>query len=261
MASALAIERPDYGIDAPTVIRNLALAGGAALVVAALTFLGVIPRHLHLGSSVTLAVLPSVLPAGIVLCATACWMYFGSKYGKIAERDKLVGRIEWKGSERVLDVGCGRGLILVGAAKKLSTGSAVGVDIWQAEDLSGNRPEIPLKNAALEGVAGRVSVETADMRRLPFPDGSFDVVLSRAVVHNLYSSADRATAIREIARVLKPGGRAVITDIRHHDEYREAFEKGGCEVRLLDSRLSSALYALFTLGSLRPNTTLARKAG
>ena len=75
-------------------------------------------------------------------------MYFGSKYGKIAEREKLLKYIAWTGRERVLDVGCGRGLILVGAAKHLTTGHAVGIDIWQAEDLSGNRAEVPLGNAA-----------------------------------------------------------------------------------------------------------------
>ena len=255
-------ERPNYGIDAPNVVRNLAIAGTAALAVALASFLNLIPRTVGLGSGVRLTVIPSTVPAGIALCATACWMYFGSKYGKTSERDKLLERIDWKGDERVLDVGCGRGLILVGAAHKVPRGSAVGVDIWQAEDLSGNRPEVPLRNAALEGVADRVQVETADMRKLPFPDNSFDVVVSRAAIHNLYSAADRAAAIREIARVLKPGGRAVIDDIRHHPEYHATFASAGCpEVRLLDSKFSTALYAIFTMGSLRPNTTLARKAG
>jgi len=40
----------------------------------------------------------------------------------------------------VLDVGCGRGLLLIGAARRLTTGKAVGVDIWQAEDRVGNLP-------------------------------------------------------------------------------------------------------------------------
>jgi cyclopropane fatty-acyl-phospholipid synthase-like methyltransferase len=45
-----------------------------------------------------------------------------------------------RGDETVLDVGYGRGLHLIGAAKRLTTGKAPGVDIWQAEDLSGNLP-------------------------------------------------------------------------------------------------------------------------
>jgi SAM-dependent methyltransferase len=254
-------EQPNYGIDAPGVVRNLALAGIGALLVAVASLLSLIPRAIPVAPGLRLEVAPSAIPAGIALCLSACWMYFGSKYGKTAEREKLIGRVEWTGAERVLDVGCGRGLILVGAARRLTTGSAVGIDIWQAEDLSGNRADVPLKNAALEGVADRVSVQNADMRRLPFPDDSFDVVLSRAAIHNVYSAADRATTIREIARVLKRGGRAVIADIRHHGEYKKAFVEAGCpDVRLLDSRLVSMLCAVATMGSLRPNTMLARKA-
>jgi SAM-dependent methyltransferase len=138
----------------------------------------------------------------------------------------------------VLDVGCGRGLLLIGAAKRLKSGRATGVDLWQAEDLSGNRPDVPLKNAALEGVAERVVVETADMRRLPFPDASFDVVVSRAAIHNLYKAPDRAAAIREIARALKPGASAVISDIRHHPEYVRTSQQSGCKDTVAPTRRS-----------------------
>jgi ubiquinone/menaquinone biosynthesis C-methylase UbiE len=128
------------------------------------------------------------------------------------------------------------------------------------EDLSGNHPDVPLRNAELEGVRNRISVETADMRQLPFPDGTFDVIVSRAAIHNLYSAPDRAAAIREIARVLKRGSQALISDIRHMPEYEREFRASGCEeVRLLDSKVMSAFYALVTMGSLRPNTMLVRK--
>ena len=255
-------ERPDYGIDAPGVVRNLAIAGAVLLLVVAASLVSLIPRQVSLGPGVRLEVVPSLLPAGFALSAAACGMYFGSKYGKVGEREKLVGRIDWKGDEQVLDVGCGRGLILIGAALRLTTGKAVGIDIWQSEDLSGNQADVPMKNAALEGVADKVTVQTADMRRIPFPDKTFDVVLSRAAIHNLYTAEARETAIREIARVLKPGGRAVITDIRHHGEYGRVFVSSGCpDVKLLDSKWVSALSAVFTLGMMRPNTTLARKAG
>ena len=131
----------------------------------------------------------------------------------------------------MLDVGCGRGLLLVGAARRLSTGTATGVDIWQAEDLSGNRPSAALENARREGVADRVEVQTADMRKIPFPEATFDVVVSSAAIHNLYSPADREKAIREIVRVLKPGGRALIDDIRHGREYAAAFVSIGSRRR------------------------------
>ena len=192
----------------------------------------------------------------------ALLMIWSSRVGKIKERERLLDEIVWKGNERVLDVGCGRGLMLIGAAKRLTTGSATGIDVWQAEDLSGNRPEAALENAAREGVANRVRVETADMRKMPFPDGSFDVVVSCAAIHNLYSRDDRARAIGEIARVLTPGGQALIDDIRHHREYAAAFERSGCAlVRRIGSRAAAALLAVITFGSLRPGTLLVRKSG
>src|ERR1035438_8243568 len=90
--------------------------------------------------------------------AMALWMIWDSKVGKMRTREQLLDHITWKGSERVLDVGCGRGLMLIGAAKRLTTGSATGVDIWQSEVLSGNNPEAPLRNAKAEGVENRVKI-------------------------------------------------------------------------------------------------------
>jgi SAM-dependent methyltransferase len=257
-------ERPDYGIDAPVVVRNLCIAGAALWLVALAANVGLLPSELIVRPSDSLdlrfPLVSSGLYAGFGFLSGAAFLYFGSRFGKISERERLLDRLEWTGGERVLDVGCGRGLVLVGAAKRAKHGKAVGVDIWQAEDLSDNRPGVALCNAGIEGVGERVSISTADMRRLPFADATFDVIVSRAAIHNLYSAADRAAAIREITRVLRPGGRALIADIRHHREYARTFAESGCrEVRLLDSRLVSLLFALCTCGSLRPNVSLARK--
>jgi SAM-dependent methyltransferase len=258
--------KADYGIDAPAAIRNLLIAGFAALVVAVLARSSVVPPVLSipLGANVTLQfpLVASGIGMGIGFSAGAAWIWFGSRYGKISEREKLLDRTEWRGDERVLDVGCGRGLLLVGAAARLKSGTAVGIDLWKKEDLSGNRADVPLRNAALEGVGGRVTVQTADMRSLPFPDATFDVVVSRAAIHNVSSRSERSRAIAEIARVLKPGGRALINDIRHLGEYSKTFAAAGCgDVRFLESRVGSLLCALVTMGALRPNTILVRKAG
>jgi len=257
--------KADYGIDAPKVIRNLLIAGTLTLAVAVSAVLGLLPQefvlHPSADGAIRFPLLQMTLPATAGFLGVACWMYLGSRFGKLKERERLLGFISWRGDEKVLDVGCGRGLVLVGAARRLKTGSATGVDIWQAEDLSGNKADVPLRNAELEGVRDRVSVQTADMRRLPFEDGTFDVITSRAAIHNLYSATDRAAAIREIARVMKPGARAVIMDIRHMTEYEREFRANGCaDVRLLDSKLASVLCALCTIGALRPNTMLVQKA-
>lgn len=150
--------------------------------------------------------------------------------------------------------------MLIGAAKHLTTGRATGVDIWRAEDLSANSREATLSNARVEGVADRVDVETADMRKLPFADASIDLVVSCAAIHNLEAEQDRATTIGEIARVLKPGGRALIDDIRHFNEYRSEFAARGCELNArLDNRIASAFWAVISFGSLRPGTLLVQK--
>jgi ubiquinone/menaquinone biosynthesis C-methylase UbiE len=147
-----------------------------------------------------------------------------SRVAKRKVRDRILESIPWRGDENVLDVGCGRGLFLIGAAQRLKKGRATGVDIW-ADDLSGNSAEATLANAKAEGVAGRVKIETADARKLPFADSSFDVVLSSLAIHNLHSSQERAKVLGEIARVLKPGGYLAIFDIFHTAEYAKTLEQ------------------------------------
>jgi ubiquinone/menaquinone biosynthesis C-methylase UbiE len=258
-------DKPDYGVDAPRVIRNLLIAGVAGLLIWIAAWASGSSFQLVIPTGKSRLIFPVARMAGFAglgCAAMGLWMLWSSKVGKLHEREKLLDQIRWNGAERVLDVGCGRGLMLVGAAKRLTTGSAVGVDIWSAEDLSGNKPEATLENARREGVSDRVEVQTADMRKLPFPDRSFDVVVSCAAIHNLYSAPDRAKAIVEIARVLKPGGRAVIDDIRHGQEYARTFVRNGCaDVRPLHSRVGAALLAAITFGSMRPTVLLARKNG
>jgi ubiquinone/menaquinone biosynthesis C-methylase UbiE len=67
---------------------------------------------------------------------------------------------------------------------------------------------------------------------MSFSDGSFDVVLSNLCLHNIYQQEGRVRACREIARVLKPGGVAVISDYKHVREYAEQFTKAGLTVQL-----------------------------
>jgi SAM-dependent methyltransferase len=240
-------------------VRNLLVAAAAGLILFAGRAAGLWSAVVGLGP-VRIALVPMGLSVGLGCLGMAIWMVWTSRFGKVRERERLLDRISWTGGERVLDIGCGRGLMLVGAAKRLTAGRAVGVDIWQSEDLSGNRPESPLENARREGVAERVEVETADMRKLPFPDASFDVVVSSAAIHNVYASADRATAIAEIARVLKPGGRAVIDDIRHGREYAAAFQNAGCaRVERVGSPVAGLLLGVLTMGSLRPDTVVVTR--
>jgi SAM-dependent methyltransferase len=246
---------PNYGIDAPPVVRNL-------LIVAALGVISLITRLLGVWSRQDpIAVIARpLIPAGLSCGAMGVWMIYDSKIGKVRERERYLDRIPWRGDERVLDVGCGLGLFLIGAAKRLSTGRAVGIDKWQQEDLSGNNAAGTLTNAMLESVADKVEVHTGDARQLPFDDASFNVVLSSMALHNIYNAGERQTAVREIARVLKSGGHVLIVDVRHTRQYAATLREAGLDARSVQG-IVSYLLTLITFGSLQIGYVIGSKAG
>ena len=250
----------DYGLDAPTVLRNLAIAAVVGLGLFASIAGGLWSGQIPLGPHVVLQIGGMALVTGVISAGMLGWMVWSSKVGKLAERDRLLDRRAWTGQERVLDLGCGRGLLLIGAAKRLTSGRAVGVDLWQAEDLSGNSANATLENARREGVADKVRVETADMRALPFADASFDVIVSKAAIHNVYDPEGRAKVMAEIARVLAPGGTVLIDDIRHLGEYARALEaKGLGGIERPGGWLAPLALTLLTWGNLRPGSLVAHK--
>jgi hypothetical protein len=83
------------------------------------------------------------------------------------------------------------------AAQHLTTGRAVGVDLWRSLDQSGNSAEATRRNAVAEGVADRVELHTADMSALPFEDDSFDLIVSNFAIHNISGRAGREKAIAD----------------------------------------------------------------
>ena len=167
----------------------------------------------------------------------ALWLFLNAgvyihttRRGKFAVWADLLDRLELRGDERLLDMGCGRGAVLLMAAQRLPRGRAVGVDIWSTLDQSGNAEQVTRQNAALEGVAERVELHSADMRTLPFDDGSFDVVVSSLAIHNVPGAGERARALREAARVLKKGGKLLIADIRYTRAYARELEVCGLKI-------------------------------
>jgi SAM-dependent methyltransferase len=245
-------KKPDYGLDAPPVIRNLLLLGVASLAVALLLYYFGVP---HPAPEITLVVALNFL-------LNAAVMVWYSKVAKLRRREGFLDLVPWRGDEAVLDVGCGRGLLLVGAARRLTSGKAVGVDLWQGADLSGNRPAATLENARFEGVADRVEVKDGDARRLPFPDASFDVVISGLALHNIPDLAGREQAVREIARVLKPGGHVALTDIQSTADYARVLRECGlADVRRSSLGIATVLVTLFTWGGVLPYRVTARKPG
>jgi arsenite methyltransferase len=153
--------------------------------------------------------------------------WHSSRRGKFVVWRQILDDLKMRGDEQILDVGCGRGAVLLMAASYLTTGHATGIDLWRRQDQSGNAMDAARKNADAEGVAGRVSLETADMTALPFAAGTFDLILSSLAIHNVPGQEKRDRAIEEIVRVLRPGGRVAIADLRNIARYRERLEALG----------------------------------
>jgi ubiquinone/menaquinone biosynthesis C-methylase UbiE len=166
--------------------------------------------------------------AGTILLAQAGVYLHTTLRGKLRIWERELDRAGLRGDEQLLDLGCGRGAVLIAAARRLPAGRAVGADLWTT-DQSGNRPEATLANAVAAGVADRVEVHTADMTALPFPDGSFDVVTSAMAIHNIPSPEGRCRAVDEAMRVLRPGGQLLIADISFHARrYAAHIGQGTC---------------------------------
>ena len=216
-------QKPDYGIDAPGVVRNLIVIG-AALIVSGFLF-----PTIHLGNVTVLWSRSAFWPGGSCLLG-GLWMLLYAKWGKFRHRDLMLNMVPWRGDERVLDVGTGRGLLLIGAARRLTTGKGTGIDVWSTKDLSGNSLERTQANVDVEGVQEKVDLKSDDARKLSFPDASFDVILSNLCIHNIPDADGRAQACREIARVLKPGGMALISDFINTSSYEKTFAASGLKV-------------------------------
>jgi arsenite methyltransferase len=218
--------KANYGIDAPTVLRNLLIAAAAGIIggLVLLRYVGPIGRPF--------------LSMGCGFGLGALLLLWSSLVGKFRARDALLNAVPWRGDEQVLDVGCGHGLMLIGAAKRLTvdrgtghaTGHATGIDIWSHTDQAANTPEATRRNAELEGVADRIDVRDGDARTIPFPDATFDVVVSSLALHNIKNAEERRKALSEIARVLKPGGRIGMIDIFKGGEYLDYFTSHGFRV-------------------------------
>ena len=212
---------PDYGIDAPYTGIIITVITITALITAVLLYI-------YGNNSARAAgnIIFSFVPTGIIILALA-WLYVRKE--KFRHRDKMLNMLTWTGNEMVLDIGTGRGLLMIGAAKHLITGKSIGIDIWNKKDLSNNNFTAAMTNAKLEEVKDRITILNADAQDMPLADNSFNYVLSNLCIHNIKTEEGRAKACKEIVRVLKPGGIALISDFKHTNEYVAEFKKLGLE--------------------------------
>jgi SAM-dependent methyltransferase len=209
---------PHYGVDAPRVAATL-VGGGASTTLIGAILAG--PRHRRVGLLGAAGVPPLLLGVSMLVYAFL---------GKQRLRDHLLRQRAWRGDEVVLDVGAGRGLMAIGAAQRAPRGEVLALDVWSQRDLSGNDPSALLRNAVIENVVDTVTVVTGDARQLDLADESVDVVVSVFCLHNITPVADRMTACAEIARVLKPGGSAMIADFPTARPYVQPLRDAGLRV-------------------------------
>jgi ubiquinone/menaquinone biosynthesis C-methylase UbiE len=172
-------------------------------------------------------------------------------------------RLALRPGERLLDVGCGTGTLLAAALRAAPGARVAGADL---------APE--MLAAARAKLGPEVPLAAADATRLPFRTGSFDAVASSSSLH--YWS-DAPAGVAECARVLRPGGRLVITDwchdyltckaldlvLRARDPaHRRTYGSRACAALLADAGFAgvaverykiSWLWGLMTAGAARPS--------
>jgi len=224
-AAATASGPADYGLDAPRIVRSMFSRGAWTLAVALVLY--VVNRSEYPGPALRMCGVLALI--GVFFLAIGAAMVWSSRVAKLRLRDQMLDSLALRGDERVLDVGCGRGLLAIGAAKRLKNGKVVGIDVWNPLDLSGNTPDAAKANAKIEGVAEKVRIENGDAQKLVYPDNHYDVVVSSLALHNIPEQDARAQSVREMLRVLKPGGKLAIFDIFRTGEYAEVLRAAGAK--------------------------------
>jgi arsenite methyltransferase len=211
------LARARYGVDGPGFLVRVSVVTFGLLVVGIvlLTTGHPVGRWFLLGGVVEVCMLALYLHATLS--------------GKHQVWARELDALGLTGGEQVLDLGCGRGAVLVAVARRLTTGRVVGIDLWRGKDQSGNTEAATRRNATAEGVTGRVDLVTGDMRSLPFEDGRFDLVVASLAVHNVPGAYGRATALTEAMRVLRPGGRLRVADIAFTGRYAAVLRDGGAQ--------------------------------
>jgi len=199
-------KKSDYGQDMPGIVITSAIL---SIVILALSYWQ-LKKYMEIDSTQNLFVGMALAVLGVFLLTTSLAGIWSSRRGKLILRNKVMSLLRFKGNETVLDLGCGKGLLLIEAAKRLPAGKAVGADLWDKTLEYSYTAQMALNNAVAEGVADRVEVVTADAQSMPFANESFDTVMTSLMMHHV---PDTQKAVSEMVRVLKPGGRLLIADV------------------------------------------------
>jgi SAM-dependent methyltransferase len=126
-------------------------------------------------------------------------------------RGLVLKHLDWSGEGRALDIGCGNGPLATALAKKYPRVQVVGIDLWNG--IWDYSRVICERNAALEGVADRVTFQSGSAVSLPFEDESFNAAISNFVFHTIGDVKDKTQLVKEALRVVKKGGRFCFQDV------------------------------------------------
>lgn len=199
----------DYRNTRLLPVSHKVIIGTLLLLLVGVGLWYILPTSLS-GLAIGLILLTAALLTLLVIGGLSVALFIRQQRTRV--RQTVIGAIPWRGTENVLDVGCGTGMLLNGCARHLTMGKAIGIDLWQ-ESVAGS-PDVLLANAKAEGVANKVEYQTMDARHLAFEDARFSVVVSSLALHHIgHERADREQALTEMIRVLAPSGYLSLADV------------------------------------------------
>lgn len=230
----------DYGLDSAITVRQMFSRCAWTLAFALVIFF--INRAEYPGPATRILIVLGLIAA--CFAAAGLMMMRASRETRFTVRDRILDALDLKGEERVLDVGCGAGLMSIAAAKRLKSGRVTAVDFSGEADKA-------KENAKLDGVAEKIRVDSSDNPKLVYPDNHFDAAVSVLALRESGDSEVRDQLLREMVRVLKPGGRLAIFDTVYVSDYAETLRAAGAQ--------SVELSPMSWYGVMPARTVTARK--
>lgn len=205
------MEEPYYGYRINTYITAVLIGGGIVSIALAIIFTIIM-------YSTWVLILCWVL--GVILLISGVFWHLSMGFANNPKKARLLEdsflnmlRSVWDGKGRVLDIGTGRGRAAVEIARRFPQARVTGVDIWpKFWALWGQTKAGAEKNATIEKVSDRCTFQYGNALDLPFKDEEFQMVVSSFCFHEVHVP-DRTVLLKEVVRVLAPGGTFVIGDL------------------------------------------------